>query len=130
MLLLRHKAAGLGGRGDTASISQSLLSLGMSYESWVATSNVQILFVTAGSTPEVLLNNKSFTNTYQVVSSFLYTGFWEKRTAFPKSRLLSLHCEDNSHIITTFIAFYQCIFSGFSLLTHCCLEIHMSGEYF
>lgn len=65
MLLLRHKAAELGGRRDTASISQSLLSLGMSYESWVATSTVQILFVTLGSTPEVLLNNKSFTNTYQ-----------------------------------------------------------------
>lgn len=39
MLLLRLKAAGLGGRRDTTSISQSLLSLGMSYESetWVAT---------------------------------------------------------------------------------------------
>lgn len=68
MLLLRHKAAGLGGRRDTASISQSLLSLGMSYESWVAASTAQILFVTPGSTPEVLLNNKSFTNMYQLVS--------------------------------------------------------------
>lgn len=62
MLLLRLKAAGLGGRRDTTSISQSLLSLGMSYESesWVATSTVQTLLVTPGSNPEVVLNNKSF----------------------------------------------------------------------
>lgn len=61
MLLLSLKAAGLGGRRDTASISQSLLSLGMSYESksWIATSAVQILLVTPRSNLEVVLNNKS-----------------------------------------------------------------------
>lgn len=61
MRLLRLKAAGLGGRRDATSISQSLLSLGVSEvsESWVATSTAQILLVTPGSNPEVVLNNKS-----------------------------------------------------------------------
>lgn len=87
MLLLRHKAPGLGGRRDTASISHSLLSLGMSYESWVATSTVQILFVTPGSTPEVLLKNKSFTNTYQLVSRLKDTISFT--LAFGKNKLHS-----------------------------------------
>lgn len=60
MLLLRLKASGLGGRRDTTSILQSLLSLGMSYESesW-ATLTVQILLVTSGSKPEAVLHNES-----------------------------------------------------------------------
>lgn len=58
--LLRLKAARLRGRRHTTSVSQSLLSLGMSCESWVATSTVQILSVTPGSEPEVVLNNKYF----------------------------------------------------------------------
>lgn len=59
MLLLRLKASGLDGRRDTTSILQSLLSLAMSYESesWVATLTVEILLVTSGSKPEVVLHN-------------------------------------------------------------------------
>lgn len=56
--LLRLKAARLGERRDTTSVSQSLLLLGMSRESWVTTSTVQILSVTSGSEPEVALHNK------------------------------------------------------------------------
>lgn len=134
MLLLRLKASGLGGRRDTTSILQSLLSLGMSYESesW-ATLTVQILLVTSGSKPEVVLHNESSS----IIKANTIPFCWqvERNKLCPLNllcwghKLHSLHCEANPHIITSFITLYQLIFSGFSFPTHRCLRICVSGEY-